>query len=77
MGRIASGKERVDLIEKDQGNGTVYVYRRVSIYNKEKGYYVSKEQKLLGKKVNGSDEIVPTRPRHPMDPGKNVRQKVQ
>lgn len=61
MGRIASGKERVDLIEKDQGNGTVYVYRRVSIYNKEKGYYVSKEQKLLGKKVNGSDEIVPTR----------------
>lgn len=43
MGRKASGKERVDLIEKDQGNGTVYVYRRVSVYSKEKGYYVSKE----------------------------------
>lgn len=61
MGRKASGKERVDLIEKDQGNGTVYVYRRVSVYNKEKGYYVSKEQKLLGKKVDGSDEVIPTR----------------
>lgn len=49
MGRKASGKERVGLIEKDQENRTVYVYRRVSVYNKERGYYVSKEQKLLGK----------------------------
>ena len=63
MSRKASGKERVDIIEKTQKNGSVYVYRRVSIYDASKGYYVSKEQKLLGKKLEGSDEIVPTRPK--------------
>lgn len=65
MGRKASGAERVDLIEKKQANGTVYVYRRISAYNKEKGYYVSKEQKLLGKKDAETGEIVPTRPKAP------------
>lgn len=65
MGRKASGNERVDYIEKDQGNGTTYVYKRVSVYSKEKGYYVSKGQTLLGKKIDGSDEIVPTRPKSP------------
>lgn len=61
MGRKASGKDRIDIINKVQKNGTTYVYRRISIYNKEKGYYITKEEKLLGKKINGSDEILPTR----------------
>ena len=52
-GRIASGKERVDEIEKEQPNGTMYVYCRVSVYNKEKGYYVSIGQQLLRKKLQG------------------------
>ena len=61
MGRKASGRERVDIIEKTQKNGSVYVYRRVSKYNSEKRYYVATEQKLLGKKLPGSEEIIPTR----------------
>ena len=63
MGRRASGKDRVDYIEKPQDNGSTYVYKRISGYDKEKGYYVTKEQTLLGKKMPGSDEIVPTRPK--------------
>ena len=65
MGRTASGKERVDIIEKPQKNGTIYVYRRVSVYNSERGFYTAREQKLIGKKVPGSDEVVPTRPKSP------------
>ncbi len=42
MGRKASGKERVDIIEKPQANGSVYVYRRVSDYNSEMWYYTAK-----------------------------------
>lgn len=63
MGRKASGKERVDIFDKPQANGTIYVYKRISVYSAEKGYYVSKEQKLIGKKLPGSDEIIPTRPK--------------
>ena len=65
MGRKASGKERTDIIRKKQKNGSVYVYQRVSIYNPEKGYYVSKGQTLIGKETPGSDEIQPTRPKSP------------
>ena len=65
MGRIASGKERVDFIERPQKNGSIYVFRRVSTYDRTKGFYVTKEQKLIGKKVPGSQEIVPTRPKSP------------
>ena len=61
MGRIASGKERIDIIYRKQKNNTTYVYRRISIYDKEHGYYITKEQKLIGKKINGTDEIVSTR----------------
>lgn len=70
MGRKASGNERVDLIERKQKNGTVYVYRRVSVYSKEKGYYVSKEQKLLGKKDAETGEIKPTRSKSPNGTGR-------
>jgi len=61
MGRKASGKERIDIIKKKQKNGSIYVYERVSLYDKEKGFYISKNERLLGKQVNGSDEIVATR----------------
>ena len=61
MCRIASGKERIDIINRKQKNGTTYVYRRISIYDKERGYYITKEQTLMGKKMNDSDEIIPTR----------------
>ena len=63
MGRKASGKERIDIFDKPQANGTMYVYKRISVYDATKGYYVSKEQKLIGKKLPGSDEIIPTRPK--------------
>ncbi len=52
MVRKASGKERIDIFDKPQANGTVYVYKRISSYDANKGYYVSKEQKLMkGKKL--------------------------
>lgn len=63
MGRKASGKERHDRIEKKQKNGTIYVYDRVSVYDSEKRYYKSIKSTLIGKKMPGSDEIVPTRPK--------------
>lgn len=65
MGRKVSENEHVDLIEKKQKNGTIYVYRWVSVYSREKGYYVAKEQKLLGKKGNGTGEIIHTRSKSP------------
>jgi transposase len=65
MGRTASKKERIDILEKTQKNGTTYVYQRISVYDKDKGYYVSKEQKLLGKKEAGSDDLIATRPKSP------------
>ncbi len=72
MGRKASGQERTDIIERRQKNGSTYVYRRVSAYDSEKGYYTCREQKLLGKKLPGSDEIIPTRPKAPNGSGKGT-----
>lgn len=65
MGRVASGQERVDRVEKKQKNGSVYIYERRSRYDSSKGYYVSVGQKLIGKKLPGSDQIVPTRSKLP------------
>ncbi len=63
MGRKASGKERVDIIHRKQKNGSIYVIRRISGYNREKGYYTTKHEELLGKILPGSDEIIETRPK--------------
>ena len=71
MGRIASGKEKVYNVKKIQKNGSIYVYQRTSIYDKEKGYYITKKEKLLGKIVEGSDEIVQTRTKLPKDSKKS------
>lgn len=46
-----------------QKNGDIYVYRRRSQYNQEKGYMVTLSNVLIGKKVKGVDPIVPTRPK--------------
>ena len=36
MGRKASGKERIDIFDKPQANGTMYVYKRISVYDATK-----------------------------------------
>ena len=65
MGRVASDQEKIDQVEKKQKNGSIYVYERHSRYDSSKGYYVSIGQKLIGKKLPGSDQIVPTRSKLP------------
>ena len=66
MGRKASGQDKVERILRRQANGEIYVYERISRYNREKGYYVSVGSKLLGKLKPGSNDrydLEPTRPK--------------
>ncbi len=63
MPRKASGKTRIDRIERPQKNGDTYIYEVVSQYNPEKKYNVQVSSKLLGKIPSGSTQIVATRPR--------------
>ena len=63
MPRKASGKTRIDRIERTRKNGDVYVYEVVSRYNPEKKYNEQVSSKLLGKIPAGETEMVSTRPR--------------
>ena len=63
MPRKASGKTRIDRIERPQKNGDVYVYEVVSRYNPEKKYNEQVSSKLLGKIPAGETRMVSTRPR--------------
>ena len=66
MGRVASDQEKIDQVEKKQKNGSIYVYERHSRHDSSKGYYVSVGQKLIRKKLFGSDQIVPIRSKFPI-----------
>ena len=63
MPRKASGKLRIDRIERPQSNGDIYIYEVVSKYNPEKKYNQQVSSKLLGKIPAGADKMVATRPR--------------
>ena len=58
-------KERKDLIERKQRNGTTYVYERTSVYDSKRKFYVPVSHKLIGKKLPGSNQVIPTRPKSP------------
>lgn len=70
MPRKASGMPRVDIINRTQKNGDIYVYEVTSKYNPEKRYNETLSSKLLGKIPKGETEMVSTRPRK--DPKKKV-----
>lgn len=63
MPRKASGLPAVKRVEKVQKNGDTYVYEVTTKYNPEKRYNEHVSSVLLGRKLPGSQEIVPTRPR--------------
>ena len=58
MPRKASGKTRIDRIERTRKNGDVYVYEVASRYNPEKKYNEQVSSKLLGKIPAGETEMV-------------------
>ncbi len=65
MGKVASGKERIDVIHKKQSNGTIYVYERTSYYDPARKFYVPKGTKIIGKILPGTTEVIQTRPKAP------------
>lgn len=68
MPRKASGKLRIDHIQRKQDNGDIYVYEVISKYNPEKKYNQQISSKLLGKIPAGSDKMIATRPRKKKEP---------
>ena len=64
-GTSAMPRERVDFVERKRPDGTSYVYKRVSVYDPARQFYVPKSHTLIGKKLPGSNQIVPTRPKSP------------
>ena len=63
MPRKASGAIKVGIAREQQQNGDVYIYERKTKYDPIKKYTVVISKTLIGKIVNGTDEIVDTRPK--------------
>ena len=63
MPRKASGEPTTKLVRRLQNNGDIYVYEVTTLYNPKKKYNEHVSSKLLGKIPEGSNEIVPTRPK--------------
>lgn len=63
MPKQITGKTHVGERLEKRPNGDIYIYERVTAYNKniKKTYTVS--QKLKGKIISGTQEIIPTRPK--------------
>ena len=63
MAKVITGKSHVGERREKHQNGDIYVYERITAYNEKirKTYTVS--QKLKGKIKQGTQEIVPTRPK--------------
>ena len=75
MPRKASGKPRVDIVNRPQKNGDIYVYEVTSKYNPAKRYNETLSSKLLGKIPKGETEMVSTRPRR--DPKREVTEALR
>ena len=63
MPRKASGAIKVGTIRERQKNGDIYIYERKTKYDPNKKYSDTISKILIGKIVNGTDEIVDTRPK--------------
>lgn len=70
MPRHYTGKEYTGLRRVTQKNGDIYVYQRVTRYDREQRKTVTVSNKLLGKLDPVSQQIVPTRPRKVNNKGK-------
>lgn len=63
MARPYTGKNTVGESRVTQKNGVIYVYERISKYDRETKTTVTTGRRLKGKILPGTTEIVPTRPR--------------
>ena len=66
MPRKASGAINVGIIRERQKNGDIYIYERKTKYDPNKKYSDTISKVLIGKIVNGTDEIVDTTPKRRM-----------
>lgn len=63
MPRPRTGKIHVGERQEKRKNGDIYVYERVTKYNPETKKTVTVSEKLKGKILAGTKEIIPTRPK--------------
>lgn len=63
MPRKASGKPKIQRIQRPQANGDIYIYDVTTLYNPAKRYNEHVSSVLVGKIPVGETEMVPTRPR--------------
>ena len=63
MPRPRTGKIHVGERQEKRKNGDIYVYERVTKYNPETKKTVTVSEKLKGKILAGTTEIIPTRPK--------------
>ena len=63
MGRPYTGNISTRTYERVQKNGDIYVYEEQKQYDRERKMTITIGTHLLGKKLKGTDEIVPTRPK--------------
>jgi len=63
MPKPITGKTHVGERRERRPNGDIYIYERITAYNKEIGKTHTVSQKLMGKIKPGTREIVPTRPK--------------
>ncbi len=63
MSKQFSGKNHVGERREKRPNGDIYVYERITAYDKEKKRSYTVSQKLKGKIKSGTKEIIPTRPK--------------
>lgn len=69
MSKPITGKSHVGERRETRPNGDIYVYERVTAYNKNSRKTYTVSQKLKGKIKSGTKEIVPTRPKKPKGHG--------
>jgi transposase len=63
MPKQVIGKSHVGERREKRPNGDIYIYERVTAYNKKTKRTHTVSQKLKGKITSGAQEIVPTRPK--------------
>ena len=66
MPRKASGANKCRNYKGTAKNGDIYIYERKTKYDPNKKYSDTISKVLIGKIVNGTDEIVDTRPKRRM-----------
>ena len=63
MPRKASGAVKVGIVRERQKNGDIYIYERKTKYDPNRGYSITISKTLTGKIINGTENVVDTRPK--------------